>query len=199
MSQSPEAVYDCLAITKNLAEVFNGVTHQEIQRLSFLSCIISLFAQHPISEWGYTFSHTKYGTPFSPSLSDAIGSLVFSGILKVNEDRHILSEKGLATFEFMTSQSYHIVRSPFIEAACGSAAALSPSTLAKGVSNEPTVAANALRDSGSRLLVGAATELLYEHFHGLNAVLQDSSSDLFSAAVLWLLYVSNESLSERMG
>ena len=86
MVQSPEAVYDCLAIAKNLEEIFNGVTHQEIQRLSFLACIISLFAQRPTSEWGYTFSHTNHGTPFSSSLSFAMESLVASGILKVQED-----------------------------------------------------------------------------------------------------------------
>lgn len=198
MFQSPEAVYDCLAITKNLEEIFNGVTHQEIQRLSFLACIISLFAQRPTSEWGYTFSHTKYGTPFSSSLSFAMESLVSSGVLKVHEDRHTLSEKGQATFRFMTSQSFHESRSPYIEAACGSAAALPPGTLARGLNNEPTVFANTLRDSGSRLLSGAAIQLLYEHFHGLKEALPDSASDLLSPAVLWLLYVSNESLSERL-
>ncbi|MDR2667193.1 MAG: hypothetical protein LBB34_03765 [Holosporales bacterium] len=198
MNFTPESIHDCLAITKNLEETMRGVTHQELQRLTFLACIISLYAQRPLSDWGYSFSHTKYGTPFSTEVSAAIGFLEESKHILSNDGRYVVTDLGNTFYNFLSTQSYHFNHILYINAACGSASALPPGTLAKGLNNEPTISSNKLRENGMQLLYGAAIEILYEHFQGLYTIFPKDNPDLLSAAVTWLLYVADEPLSKRM-
>jgi len=194
---SPEAYFDCLVIATELGLPMNGVGRLDFQRVSFLSCLLSLYKGKPVSEWGYRFANTGYGTPFSDQLDAAIVKLLSGGQLLETSGRLQISEIGIAMRELLGSLENHAGRITYLQAACASMLAVPLSTMASGLDQEPTVVASQLRSGTSFLLEAPHVEVLHEHFHALSRVLPDTT-DLFSPSVLWLSYMSETVLSERV-
>lgn len=194
---SAEAVYDCMKICACLDKPLVGVSKLEIQRYSFLACILSLFRARPVAEWGYKFARTRFGTPYSRELDQSIEILSNTGRFHVNEGRIHLTDAGREMFNLLARMENSKIRDPFLDAACLSALAVPPGIVMRGLDNEPTSQVAAIRPNGGALLEGPALQLLHEHFQGLSNVFPIADSDLVTPSVAWLSYVADEQFSKR--
>jgi len=193
----PEAFFDCLQIAAELNEPLGGISRMDFQRITFLSCLLSIYQAKPVEEWGYRFANTGAGTPFSDQLNDAVGRLLSVGQLLESNDRISISETGRAMLEMMRGFDSNSGRSACLDAACASMLAVPRATMTDGLDQEPTVAASHLRSGATMLLEEPYVQMLYEHFDTLANVISPDPTDLFSPSVLWLSYMSETKLSER--
>jgi len=194
--RNPEAVYDCLTMISQLGRALAGVSRLELQRSAFLACILGLYRGLPVSDWGYRFARTEYGTPFSAEIADATDFLATAGHIAERDGRYSPTDSGSKLRGLLGELSNCEIRNQFLDAACGSALAVPPGLLSRGLDNEPTIQTSEIRAQGASLLEGPAVQLLYEHFDTLSKVLP-LESDLLAPSVLWLAYVGGEQLSVR--
>jgi hypothetical protein len=193
----PEAVFDCLQIATALEEPLGGVSQMEFQRISFLSCLLSIYQAKPVSDWGYRFANTGAGTPFSDQLNDAVARLLATAQLVESDGRIRITENGRAMFSMLCTLDSMAGRPACLEAACASMLAVPRATMTDGLDQEPTIAASHLRSGSTMLLEEPHLKMLHEHFNTLAQVIPPSKDDLFSPSVLWLSYMSQTKLSER--
>lgn len=193
----PEAFFDCLQIASELGDSLNGVSRMDFQRLTYLSCLLSIYQAKPVADWGYKFANTGAGTPFSDELNNAVAFLAGTGQIEERGGRFVLTETGVALLKTFRKLSSNDGRSACLDAACASMLAVPLATMAQGLDHEPTVVASHQRSNSTMLLEEPHLRLLHEHFDVLSKVIPPHVADLFSPSVLWLSYVSETTLSER--
>ncbi len=193
----PEAFFDTLRIADVLDEPLGGVSRMEIQRISFLSCLLSIYQAKPVSDWGYRFANTGAGTPFSDQLNEAVGHLLSQASLAESGGRLRITDSGRATLSVLSNFASMAERPPCLEAACASMLAVPRSTMSDGLDQEPTIAASHLRSGATMLLEEPHLSMLHEHFSVLAQVIPPSQRDLLSPSVLWLSYMAQNKTSEQ--
>jgi hypothetical protein len=193
--QNPEAFYDALLVLSELAPSLNGVSRLEVQRTAYLACLLALLRGRPLSEWGYRFARTEFGTPFAAGINDALEFLLSSGMVSYQGGRFYLGPHSGRLEHFLGGLASFSGRNEFLEAACGSVLAVPPAVFSEGLDNEPTVQSALHRAQGGGLLEGPAMQLLYEHFRGLAATIDVQRSDLLTPSMIWLSYVANQPIS----
>lgn len=196
---APEAYFDCLQIASELDEPLGGVSRMDFQRITFLSCLLSIYQAKPVADWGYRFANTGSGTPFSDEINDAVTGLLNVGQLIESDSRLRITESGQVMLQMMRGLDSIAGRAACLDAACASMLAVPRATMTEGLDQEPTVAASHLRSGATLLLEEPYVQMLYEHFDVLAKVIPPDPTDLFSPSVLWLAYMSKTRLSERLG
>lgn len=194
----PEAFFDCLQIASELDEPLGGVSRMDFQRITFLSCLLSIYQAKPVADWGYRFANTGSGTPFSDQLNDAVARLLNIGQLIESNSRLRISESGQSMLQMMRGLDSIAGRAACLDAACTSMLAVPRATMTEGLDQEPTVVASHLRSGATLLLAEPYVQMLYEHFDVLAKVIPPNPTDLFSPSVLWLSYMSKTKLSEQV-
>jgi len=195
--QSPEAFYDTITIVRELGPTLGGVSRLEVQRASYLSCLLALYRGRPLAEWGYRFARTEFGTPFASEINDALEFLVNSSQLVEQGVRFHLTRSSQQLLEHLRSLASLAERDEYLHAACGSALAVPPATFSEGLDNEPTVQSAFQRSAGGGLLQGPALQILYEHFDALSNILDEEVGDLLTPSVVWLTSIADRPVSER--
>jgi hypothetical protein len=194
---APEAFFDCLQIASKLTVPLNGVNRMDFQRITYLSCLLSIYQAKPVADWGYRFANTGSGTPYSDQLSDAVSHLLAAGHL-VEEDRRLsITAAGRVMLSNLENFESNKGRTTCLYAACASMLAVPLATLADGIEHEPTISASHLRTGATMLLEEPHLHLLHNHFNVLAQVISPSEGDLVSPSVLWLSYMSQTKVSER--
>ncbi|WP_138922437.1 hypothetical protein [Hylemonella gracilis] len=193
----PEAFFDTLRIADVLDKPLGGVSRMEIQRISFLSCLLSIYQAKPVSDWGYRFANTGAGTPFSDQLNEAVGHLLNQALLTESGSRLRITVSGRVMLAMLSKFDSMAERPPCLEAACASMLAVPRSTMSDGLDQEPTIAASHLRSSATMLLEEPHLSMLHEHFSVLAQVIPPSQGDLLSPSVLWLSYMAQSKWSEQ--
>lgn len=193
----PEAIFDALRIAATLDEPLGGASRMEIQRISFLSCLLSIYQAKPVSDWGYRFANTGAGTPFSDQLNEAVGRLLGTAELEESNGRIRITDSGRRMHAMLANFDSIAGRPACLEAACASMLAVPRATMAEGLDQEPTIAASHLRSGATMLLEEPHLRMLHDHFSVLAEVIPPGQGDLFSPSVLWLSYMSQTKLSER--
>lgn len=192
---NPEAHFDCLHIAAELDAPLGGVTRLEIQRIAFLSCLLSIYTAHPVSDWGYKFANTGTGLPFSNHLVGAGDFLIATAALRDNGDRLQITSHGKNLLARLSQLQSMAPRIPCVNAAAASLLAVPNSVMADGLQQEPTTVASQLRDSPTMLLDAPHLQTLHNHFDALAAVIPRGNKDLLSPAVLWLSYMAHVNAS----
>lgn len=193
----PEAFFDCLQITSELGDSLGGVSRMDFQRLTYLSCLLSIYQAKPVADWGYKFANTGAGTPFSDEINDAVAFLARTSQIVECDGRFMLTESGKRMLETLRGFSSNDGRFACLNAACSSMLAVPLATITQGLDQEPTVMASHQRAHSTMLLEEPHLQLLHEHFNVLSQVIEPNKADLFSPSVLWLSYVSDTAVSER--
>ena len=60
MKVNPLASFDAIALLNSTQKQLNNASRTEIQLLSYLACLLSIYKNQPVSDWGYDF----YCTPW---------------------------------------------------------------------------------------------------------------------------------------
>ncbi len=193
--QNPEASFDVLYILRLLGAALDGVSQLQIQKLSFLGCILSMYQGNPSADWGYAFATTEFGRPICREITDSLQFFTESGLIREVNARYEASSQGELFLTMLMGQTTFRKRSEYVKAACDSALSVPSGTLNRGIDNEPTLASAEIRARGDSLLTGPALQILHDHFLGLREVLANKGSDLLIPSIVWLSYTADTTIS----
>lgn len=190
---NPEAYVDCLHLASELDAPMEGITRLELQRIAFLSCLLSIYDGKTVSDWGYKFANTGTGVSFSNDLDAAADFLLSAAALRNEHGRLRITDLGRSMLARLRTLQANASRVPCLDAAATSLIALPASVMLQGLEQEPSIVASHMRDGATMLLDEPHLHILYAHFGALAQVIPPSSSDLLSPSVLWLTYMAQES------
>ena len=195
MRLNPYAAFDCLIIGRRLQNPTFRCTAAEIHLFAYLSCLLWLYRQRPVTEWGYGFVSTELGAPFSLDIDTTIKQLSDRGCFAYDQEKVIITDIAYHELDNFSALSLNRDRLECLDAACATTAAFSLGMVSNALGSDPELSrAQALRMS-RRLLEESAQGELYKQFAVLRQSLIHRTEDLRLPAVVWLtaLYRLRES------
>jgi hypothetical protein len=185
------AYFDALYISMRLQTLLGSVFTGELHLIAYLSCLLGLYESHPISDWGYGFTGTTEGAPYSPAITAASDHMERSGTILRRNQIAFVSDRGVAECELLSSMHSNTTRQRYLEGACSSLLTLPIGIVREALSREPELRSMSIHRTARQLLQGPGLESLYRQFELLRSVL-DHSSDILAPAMVWLTYLSCE-------
>ena len=184
----PEAYGDCLAVVAKAPKSILPVAIIEMHLFSYLACILALFNGKPISDWGYRFSLTKEGFPFSRQLEEARKRIVEVGLLTVCSDAKILPEEPRFSdeIELLSNLVSFTERCEWIKTATECTLVLPLGSIRYALENIPSVRTAVQLQQNKVLLQESEKNQLYEEYEFILEAFQDGINDPLSPAVTWL-------------
>lgn len=184
----PEAYFDALVIVNDAPDAILPMSVNEMHLYSYLGCIFALFKGHPVADWGYGYSITSEGFPWSIDLDSARDTLWRTGLIEVDHNG-LMSPKAVESateLEIVMSLGPWTERRPWLQAAVECALALPMGAIKHAISRSPGVASSFFLGQRAKLLEPADASLLYQEYEIVNAVLGTDAHDVLSPAVIWL-------------
>lgn len=199
MRLNPDAAFDCLFVANRLQVHGATFTAPELHLFAYLACLLWIYRQQAVTDWGYSFVGTELGAPFSQEVDAAVKELLERGYFsRVRERMRMtaLAEQPLRDFGQLALNQQ---RAECLQAACASTAAFSVGMVGSALAQEPELKRAQALPSSRRLLEEAARSQLYTQFDALRQALSSRSSDLRLPAVVWLaaLYRSGEPVAVK--
>ncbi|MER8536971.1 hypothetical protein NKH61_29220 [Mesorhizobium sp. M1005] len=184
----PEAYVDGLVILNDAPASVLPMSVNEMHLYSYLGCIFALFKGKPIADWGYPYSITSEGFPWSAEFDHARETLCGASLIEV-DDRGLMTPRPselTAELDTILSLGPWSERRPWLRAAVECALALPIGSIRHAVSRSPGVASSFFLGQRGRLLEPADATLLYEEYEIVASVLGAEAQDVLSPAVIWL-------------
>jgi len=188
---NPNAYYDCLAICANLEKYMGNASLTEIHLFAYLSCLLSLFKEHPVSMWGYSFSVTSTSYPYSVDIDEEIVNLVNSDCLYRDNNFLKVTELGKEQYKVLSSLSQYAERELFIKGSCSTTLALPVGFVRKAVSQESEITNAVALDQRSLLLGEGAINDIHRQFSTLSSIIGVDTKEMIVPSVLWLTCVTS--------
>jgi|HubBroStandDraft_6_1064221.scaffolds.fasta_scaffold689941_1 hypothetical protein len=192
MPLNPDATFDSLFLAGWLQEEAGSFTGPELHLFAYLACLLWLYRQRAISDWGYSFVGTELGAPFSQDIDSSLRILQERGFLTRIHERVRLTDAAIEFSNQLKQLALNQDRAECLGAACASTAAFSIGMVGSALSQEPDLKRARATPLNRMLLEDSARHQLYEHFKSLReAIMKHSSSvetpdDLRLPAFLWL-------------
>jgi hypothetical protein len=183
---TPEAYFDNLVLAGESPSSIMPMSVVELHLYSYLGCILALFRGQPIGDWGYGYSVTSEGFPFSAELEEARRVLSDSGVIEVDEVGLIRPNAKLLDAELTTvlSLSSWEERRLYLRTATECALALPVGSIRYAINQTPGVVQSLALNQRRRLLDDDDVSLLYEEYKVVRSVVGESHT--LSPAVVWL-------------
>lgn len=163
------------------------ITVAELHLYAYLGNLTALKAGSPISDWGYRFSITESGFPFSYSLDEARNNLITRSViwnepkgLVPNEERYELE---LALFNQL-SQSAR--RKVWLKTALDCVLNLPSGSIRYAINKTPGVSVNLRDRRTSMLLKDSDIENIYDEFKIIDEILDKNEQNVLQPMILWL-------------
>ena len=83
---NPDATFDCLFVANRLQSQRSSISVQEIHLFTYLACLLWLYRERAVSDWGYKFVGTEVGAPFSREIDTALKELLERGYFRKAHD-----------------------------------------------------------------------------------------------------------------
>jgi len=185
----PQAFYDCLAICGRLEKSVGNVAHGEFHLFAYLACLLSLYRKKLAADWGYGFSGTREGAPYSMDINTAIDYLILLGLIEEKENYFTLTDKGREEYASLLQFLTHQEREEFIDGACSSSLVLPMGLIREALYQEPELRHVKKLKSSRILLDELQVSLIHEHFAALSNAIGIEVKDLIVPSVVWLKYL----------
>lgn len=183
---NPYAYFDSIAISVRLAKNLGNILVPEIHLFAYLSCLLSLYRQKPISEWQYQFAGTKEGSPFSYDIEAALSVIINDGFLEQKNEFFEITPETLVEYDTLKSISLNASREEFIAGACNSIFALPITIIRKALANDPEMRLASELSMTRPLLDESVLDNIYETFGIMSEKIGVNIRDLMVPAVVWL-------------
>ena len=185
---TPEAYFDCLAISQSVPRSVGPLSRIEVHLFAYMGCILALIEGKPVSEWGYAFALTSSGHPYSLDVDSAIDLLVRQGKLGQDEQELLIltEDVGLSEVEGLGTIRSFQERQHWIRTATECALALPVGTIKFALGSTPGVDAAIALGQKRELLGEEDIDRLYQERQLIMEVLGESAVDLLAPAVAWL-------------
>jgi len=189
------ALFDTLHVVLRLDCALGNASEGETHLFTYLSCLLSLYARWPVSDWGYGFSSTSLGAPFSTEVHEAMAVMGKIGLITYDREYFRATAAGAQKYTDMRGLSLNAKREPFVEAACSSLLAFPVGLIRDALSGEPGLRRAAGPARKRLLLQESHKEELYQQFSALSESLGLQVADLMVPAMVWLSFLG-QSCSE---
>lgn len=197
---SSESAYDSLFVLDAIGFSANGATAGEVQVLSYLGCLMSVYEGQTAEQWGYSFTATRAGAPYAQEIGMSLDQLVRGGFVAVDEPLLQITERGRKELRFASTLPPNGRRRRFLDAATAAALAMPLPSVADALSFEPGLR-RALRFVRTKALLDeTGVGLLEQQFDTLSETLGNdpATDDLMVPAVVWLTYLASEGNVNRV-
>ena len=188
-----EAVFDCLTIISLVGEMpRGGPTKGEVHLLAYLASLLAVYARREQrwSDWGYAFTATPTGSPFSGDLAGGLETLTRGGEITFAGKTLGLNAAGVSLQRKLSTLDVTKGRFKELEAASCTLLAMPVGLIRAAFAQDPNFATVAEHKS-SRLLVSEGALLrLWDQFDVVAKVLGTAHESLLAASVLWLTYLA---------
>ena len=184
---NPEAIYDLLFIADRLKDINGAFSSSEIHLFAYLACLLSLYGDQAVADWGYVFVGTEQATPFSPDIDAALRLLKERGNLLLTRSGLEITPYAHKILETFSRLDMNRERERYLLGACSVAISLSSGMIGYALSKEPEIKRSNACPANRYLLEEAGLSQLYGHFAALRRGLGTSCSDLRILALSWLV------------
>ena len=186
MRLNPDATFDCLFVANRLQSQRLSFSVQEIHLFTYLACLLWIYRERIVSDWGYEFVGTELGAPFSREIDTALKELLSHGYFRKIHDRILLTKLAEQPLQELSELTINQERAECLHAACSSVAAFSVGMVSNALAKEPELMRAKALPSSRMLLEDAARSQLYVQFDALRKAVGQRSNDLRLPAVVWL-------------
>lgn len=195
------ATFDALQLIALTSSAENGISESEVQTLAYVACILALFERHEVSTWGYGFSVTPDGAPFSSALSDATQTVCRLGWCVSDGRQMTITSNGITELKFQTALAPNRIRSRYLEGSAALALTMPLPAIAAALSDEPGLDRALRFGRVVRLFGDIALEKLVEQLTSLNEFLRwedrdANDDDLLVPAAMWIELMSRSQAGE---
>lgn len=115
---NPDAIFDSLYIVSQVSAQYDGISLSELNFLSYLSCLLSLYKGNAVSDWGYSFLKSDQGVPVSAALVESCCTLIETSEFSYSDVCYSITEGGKARLNFLQTMESLRPRVEFLQAAC---------------------------------------------------------------------------------
>lgn len=187
-STSPQSYFDVVSILQGAPASILPMSVVELHLYAYLGCVLALFRGSPVSDWGYHFSVTSEGFPFSVELDAARKVALVRGLAQ--EDAAGLIETDVVNlareFTILSRLSSLSGRVEWLRAATNCALAFPVGVIRYAINQTPGMAVPVSLGQRGTLFQDSDVALLYDEYKAVKEVLGPEVEDLLSPAVLWL-------------
>jgi hypothetical protein len=191
MINTIESTFDGLVALECLSNFSENVTLSEVQFFAYFACLVSLYDGGTISDWGYKFVNTSYGTPYSENLNESWKNLQSNhSIIAVNNDGGFkLTTIGAIKLKLYRNMSEFRSRLKYLETVKSVFSVLPEGVIKEALHNEPSLRSALMHKSASLLLdeSSPASKALYVYF-GMLKIAMDKiqPTSLAVPATVWV-------------
>ncbi|MFH1130935.1 MAG: hypothetical protein V1754_06340 [Pseudomonadota bacterium] len=186
MRLNPDATFDCLFVANRLQIQRSSFSVQEVHLFTYLACLLWLYREMVVSDWGYEFVGTELGAPFSRDIDTALKELLERGYFRRIHDRVRLTELAEQPLRVFSELTINQERAECLQAACSSTALFSVGMVSNALAKEPELMRAKALPSSRLLLEDSARSQLYVQFDALRKAVSQRSNDLRLPAIVWL-------------
>lgn len=181
------ALFDILFLGKSLQVKNENFTLSEIHILSYLSCLLSIYSGDSSKEWGYIFTKTEYGYPFSNEIKQAVDSLIRDKLLDSDGSHINVTKDGVFFNDKFLNFNFYSKRIKYLEASIN-CLSLTPFGVIRSALFSDPVLTSAKSKSKSLLLEdnNYSTNLLFEQFKDLKSAINNEYESLVIPALTWM-------------
>ena len=186
---NPFASFDCLGLGTRLQGALGDTSDPELHMFAYLSCLLWLYRGHPVSDWGYSFTGTREGAPFSTDMEHALVELATSGHISDDPNHRVVTPGGSELFAELRELTLNRTREPYLEGACSTALAFPPGRVRDALVRQPELKRAHLTGAATQLLDDRTADVMYGQFQQLSQALGVDTHDLMIPATVWVEYL----------
>jgi hypothetical protein len=186
MRLNPDATFDCLFVANCLQVQRSSISVQEIHLFTYLACLLWLYRERVVSDWGYEFMGTELGAPFSREIDTTLKELLERGYFRKIHDRVRLTELAEPPLHDLSELIINRERAECLEASCSSTTVFSVGMVSNALAKEPELMRAKALPSSRLLLEDSARSQLYVQFDALRKAVSQRGNDLRLPAFVWL-------------
>ena len=186
MRLNPNATFDCLYVARRLQTQAGAFTAPELHLFAYLACLLWLYKQRAVADWGYFFVGSEFGAPFSQEIGTTVKELLERGYFLRDGAKVRMTEPAEENLRYFGHLALNQERIECLRAACASATAFSIGMVGSALAHEPELSRAQALPRSRRLLEEAGLSQLYDQFDVLRQALHQRGSDLRLPAVVWL-------------
>jgi hypothetical protein len=192
-----QSSFDLLWILAALSPVTRELDGSEAHLFAYLACLLAVYDGREPTWWGYAFTTTRVGAPFSSDLDQAQDVLVGSGLIEQRDTLLVLTDAGGQEAAELALLPSSLQRLSYLRAATNSALALPLPSITNAISREPQLSHAVPLRQLRALLDDTGLVLLEPHFDSLRTVLgrlgaEDKTAELSIHGIFWLTYLAHQ-------
>ncbi len=185
-----QATFDCLTLIALAQKMDHEPTKSEVYLLAYLAALLAFYARRTEDDfdWGYSFTATPSGSPFSDDLDEELDRLIARGELEYGDSTLRLTQAGGALQEMLSALSIVKERFDYLDSASTTVLVTPVGMIRAALAQGPEMSVVSEHQNSRFLFSDSARIRLRHEFDAVASALDTAQTSLLAASVLWLNY-----------